>query len=171
MAGNEEAFLNNEDDNTKRKKLFAESLIRNPKDPFKAALEVFPDNTHKALWAANYWVNDAEVISFKNKILETTDEFSFLPSKADLANDIWQRMQGAGFIQGKTVPVSADEYAKLAKLYAEVRGFIDKPQTTINTNVVIPKAIEVPVHENLEEWEKAAVTQQTDLLNVSRSKH
>ena len=168
MDGNDERFVNKELTSSKHKKLFAESLMRHPKDPFKAALEVFPDNTQKALWAANYWPNDAEVISFKNRIKESSDEFSFLPSKAELAHDIWMRMHGEGYVAGKVISIGADDYAKLAKLYADVRGFIEKPQTTINTNVVAPKVIEVPVYNNADKWEKDAAKQQTDLLNDSR---
>jgi hypothetical protein len=107
------------------KRKFAELLLKYPKEYFKAALEIFPDNTSKALRIANEWINDSEVIQFQNEILAEKDELEFLPSKAELCRDVYNRM--------KTCVFDSD-FKDLAKLYAEIRGFIQKPNFTINNS-------------------------------------
>lgn len=157
-------------DESKEKAAYA-SLLLKERDPFKAALSLFPNNTNRALWVANHWPNDPEVIEAKTALMQEGGDMGFLPDKAELARDIWNRMQGAVTADGRTIPPTADDYAKLAKLYADVRGFIEKPQNNQNVTVVVPKAIEVPTHGTNDEWELAAAKQQQELLNVSRSRH
>ena len=155
---------------TEEKAAYAALLLKDP-DPFRSALALFPNNTNRALWVANHWPQDAEVVGLLAKIRENNDEMSFLPGKPDLARDIWDRMQGKR-PDGSIVPPTTEDYAKLAKLYAEVRGFIEKPAAAVvNNNVVVPRAIEVPTHGTDEDWEAAAEKQQQELLNVSRSRH
>lgn len=152
------------------KAAYAALLLKDP-DPFRAALTLFPDNTNRALWVANHWPKDEEVKTLISKVKENNDEMDFLPGKADLARDIWDRMKGKR-PDGSTIPPDSESYTKLAKLYAEVRGFIEKPAAPIvNNNVIVPRAIEVPTHGTTEEWELAAEKQQRELLNVSRSRH
>lgn len=138
---------------------FAELLLKHPNDPFKAALILFPDNTNRALMVASQWPFDSEVIAARNEL----NEDDFLPSKADLARSIWERMQNER--------LTADDYTKLGKLYADIRGFIQKASTNVSVEAVFPRAIEVPTHGTNDQWEVAAEQQQKDLLNVSRSRH
>ena len=154
----------------KEKAAYAAFLLKE-RDPFKAALQLFPNNTNRALWVANHWPNDETVLAAKAELLQEQGEDSFLPGKSELARDIWQRMQGTTLPNGVVIPPTPEEYAKLAKLYADVRGFIEKPQNNQNVTVFIPKAIEVPTHGSDEDWEAAAERQQRELLNVSRSRH
>lgn len=139
-------------------------------DPFVAALALFPDNTEKALFIASQWAGLPEIKEIQSGIL-SKDEFAGVPTRSGLAKDIWDKMQGSN-VGGMLIKPTIDEYVKLAKLYAEVRGYIEKPSTTINNNnVIAPRVIEVPIAENLDEWEIAASKQQSELLDVSRSKH
>lgn len=156
---------------SEEKAAFAALLLKTPTEPFKAALALFPDNTSRALWVANHWVNDPEVLAAQKRNKEEFGEFAGLADKVDLARDIWQRMQGTTTPDGRQIIPSPDDYAKLAKLYAEVRGFIEKPQTGPAVQVVFPRAIEVPTHGSNEDWEAAAAKQQRELLDVSRSRH
>lgn len=151
------------------KAAFAAMLLRES-DPFKVALELYPDNTNRALRVANEWPKDPEVLEIQRKLMGDSDNLSFLPSKAELARDIWERMKGTP-VNGVNIPTTAEEYTKLAKLYAEVRGFIEKPQNNQNVTVVVPKVIEMPTHGTDEDWEAAAAKQQRELLDVSRSRH
>jgi hypothetical protein len=162
--------MTEEHDESQEKVAYAGLLLKE-RDPFKAALSLFPNNTNRALWVANHWPVDPEVKEAQAKLTAEGGEMGFLPDKAELARDIWERMQGTKTADGRTISPTADEYSKLAKLYADVRGFIEKPQNNQNVTVVIPKAIEVPTHGTNEEWEQAAAKQQQDLLNVSRSRH
>lgn len=142
---------------------FAEQWLKNPSDPFKAALLVFPTNTPKALWTATNWPLDAEVLKLKRDLEDEFGEASFLPSKNELARDIWEKAKSTG-----------DPYAyeRLAKLYADVRGFIEKPNVAqTNIQMIAPKVIQVVNHGSDADWEKAAQKQQSELLSVSRSRN
>jgi hypothetical protein len=152
------------------KKEFAALLIREV-DPFKVGNILFPENINRALKVANFWPNDPEVKAEIAKLKKESGGIACLPDKTDLARDIWVKMQGMILPNGTVVPLLADDYAKLAKLYAEVRGFIDKTPAATNVNVILPKAIEVPTFNSDEEWATAAEKQQREILNVSRSKH
>lgn len=147
------------------------ALLLKERDPFKAALQLFPDNTNRALWVANHWPNDAEVKAEQERLIGVDDGASFLPSKAELARDIWQRMQGTTLPSGVVIPPTPEEYAKLAKLYADVRGFIEKPQTNVNVTTNVQRVVEVPVFQDESSWEAAAARQQRELLNNARTRH
>lgn len=161
--------ISNEDE---EKQAFAMLSLQFPNEPFKAALQLFPTNTNRALWVATNWPKDEIVKKYISDIVEDQGEFAGLAGKGELARDIWQRMQGYITENGVAVVPCAEDYVKLAKLYAEVRGFIEKPSAnqTIITGVV-PKVIESRVYASDEDWEKAAAMQQQELLNVSRTKH
>jgi len=160
-----------EENNEDQQKAEYANLLLKERDPFKAAILLFPANTNRALWVANHWPHDPVVKEFQKSLLSASDELDFLPTKAELARDIWEKMKGVTTSEGRQIAPSPDEYSKLAKLYADVRGFIEKPQNNQNITVVIPKAIEVPTHGTNAEWEAAAATQQRELLDVSRSRH
>lgn len=150
-----------EDEKAYRKK-YAEILIRTP-DPFTAALELFPGNTTWAAYIARYWPKSPDVIAEKEALKKSGVGAEDLPDKADLCRATWDRMNG---------PCSADEFAKLGKLYAELQSMIEKPSaaTNITAQIIIPKVIEIPNHGTDSEWEAKAEKQQKDLLSVSRNK-
>lgn len=142
------------------KKRFAKEFLKTPSDPFKAALVVFPNNTARALRVANEWPNDPEVLSIKAEVLEDVGEMNLLPSKADLARSIWDKMQEEH--------TSVEDFTKLGKLYADVRGFIEKPQTNINNNVqnVSNRVMVVREKSNDADWERGLLEQQENLTNA-----
>lgn len=61
-----------------------------------------------------------------------------------------------------------DTYAKLAKVYAEVRGFIEKPQVAVTTNVqtITNKVMVVRESGSDAEWERKLAMQQASLANA-----
>lgn len=157
-------------DELEQKRKFAKLFLErgmSPNQAFPIALGIFGEGeTAKAMHAAMNWQFDAEVLQFIEELKEAGDDLDLLPSKADLARDIWAKLQGVNTM------LDPEGYAKLAKLYAEVRGFIEKPQTNQNVQVVVaPKVIEVPAYSSAEDWESASAKQQTELLNVARSRH
>lgn len=146
------------------KKHFAKMLLKSPGDPFAVALQLFPEDTKKALKVAVQWPADPIVLDFKEELTQDGEELDFLPTKADLARCIWDTMQRER--------ITADDFAKLGKLYAEVRGFIEKPQTNVQINNNMDhKVIVVKDLGTNDDWEKKAASQQQKLLNVSTSKH
>lgn len=146
------------------KSAFAAELLKTPNDPFKAALAVFGADTGRALRAAHEWPNDADVLAEKARLSGELGEMAFLPGKAELARSIWERAHNER--------TTTDDYAKLAKLYAEVRGFIDKPTTNINNNVITAnKVMVVKDHGDNDTWAKRLREQQKGLTNASASRH
>lgn len=143
------------------KKKYAEILIRTP-DPFKAALELLPENTTWAAWIAKYWPKDPEVIAERDSLKKSNFASEDLPDKKDLCRAIWDKMQG---------PCLPDDYAKLAKLYAEINSMIEKPGPGVVAQIIVPKVIEVPNHGTDSQWEAIAEKQQKDLLSVSRNRN
>ncbi len=139
---------------------FARLLLKTPNEPFKAALGVFPNNTNMALRVANEWPFDDAVVKFKDEIVEDVGEMSFLPTKVDLARLIWNKMQS---------DVADDDFVKLAKLYGDVRGFIEKPSIAINTSVqnVANKVMIVRESKTTDDWEKRLMDQQNRLTNAT----
>lgn len=146
---------------TAAKKRYAAALVRTP-DPFAAALELYPEDTKTAAWIAKYWSKDPEVLAEKDTLKTAMSGKEGLPDKVDLSRAIWDRMNG---------PCLPDDFAKLAKIFAEVNGMIEKQTTpTVVAQIIIPKVIEIPNHGTDSDWEAVAEKQQKDLLSVSRSK-
>lgn len=145
-----------------QKEKFAQALL-DCNEPFKAALYICNGMpTQHALKIATDWPNDPEVKGFIKAIKDKEESIDTLPNKKDLAQAIWDKMEACRF---------PEDYAKLAKLYAEVRGFIEKPD---NKPVVTINQNRVMVVKDLggeEDWQAKAEKQQRDLLNVSTSKH
>lgn len=150
-------------DDTNLKKLFAAELLKNPENPFAAALQLFGTDTQSAFVAASRWLTDPVVIEEKERL--TTEGFDeFLPTKADLALAAWNLT--------KDPLVRAEDKIKAMRLYGEIRGFIEKPQTTINNNNLTDNRRVMVVHEkhsNLEDWEQIAITQQRAISHASKS--
>ena len=144
------------------KRRFAELLVKNQDSPTMAALALFPDDEEMFAEAAANWIHDPEVIKAyeEAKQANKTNDDDLL-TKSQLAREVEKRLQAAE---------KPTEYTQLARLYAELRGFIEKPQPSTNVNVAIPKAIEIPVYGNSEDWEKTAQKQQRGLVGKTRIK-
>jgi len=143
-----------------QKDRFAEALLRTPTDPFRAALTVFGNDTATALRISNLWPYDLYVLQRQAELLEQFGPDEYLPTKQQVARRIYEVGENA-----------ADNKDKLAafKLYAELRGFVPKGEgvtnnLTVNNNrVMIMKDFGTD-----EQWESAAVGQQTKLIEHSR---
>lgn len=150
---------------TSEQEKFAIGLMRiNPQDKqavFGLALSIFPDNTSQALRVANEWPNDPEIKSYRESVL-IDNEIEVLPTKADLCRSIWGKMHEPF--------TDAEQFSKLGKLYAEVRGFIEKPSTNINTNLqqVVNKVMIVRENGSNADWEAKLEAQQSKLLEDSK---
>lgn len=145
------------------KTAFAAQLLKTPTEPFKAALLVFPFDTGRALRIANEWPNDPDVLAAIAQLNEDYGELAFLPTKADVCREIWSTA-----LQER-IPV--EDKTKLLKLYAEVRGFVEKPNQSVNVNVNDNKVMVIRDQGTNEEWENKAAKQQAGLLSVSTSRH
>ncbi len=143
------------------KEKFAEELLRNPGDPFKAGLAVFGMNTGRAMQAAQQWATDPYVMEYKDKLLEERGVRSFLPTKEDLAREIIDFARAIGCPEDKI---------KAFRLYGEVMGFIEKPAVNVNNNTNIQQnsVMVIKDHGTDDEWEAKLATQQRALVNAAR---
>lgn len=143
---------------------FAELSLREP-DPFKVALVVFPNDTGRALRVANEWPNDPEVKTLRQAFVDSEEdgETAFLPTKAEAARLAWN-------IARDTERMTEDRL-KALKLYADIRGFIEKPQVAVNNTVNnVQRVLVVKDYGTDDDWRTALRAQQKRLINGEYSK-
>lgn len=144
---------------TKAAKLrYAKELLKEPNDPFKAALAIFGSDTGSALRASAQWVNDEEVLAEKERLLEEKEngELDFLPSKADAARLAWKLANDSW---------DTEEKLKALRLYADIRAFIEKPSAVKveQNNVVNNRVMVVKDHGTDDQWAEGLRKQQQKL--------
>jgi hypothetical protein len=88
-------------------------------DPWQAALTVLGhQNASYASQCASQWPFDPYVIAKRKQLLAEQGEEAFLPTKVDLAREIWRDAENCRDPADKT---------RNLRLYAEVMGFVEKP--------------------------------------------
>lgn len=154
--------MNTEIDETELKKRFAAELLKNPSEPFIAACAVFGDDTGKALNASARWPRDPEVVAYMAQAVDVNGEMAYLPSKAALARAAWDLSNNE--------KICVEDRLKAMRLYADVRGFIERQGTTINNNVLTSnKVLLVKDHGADADWEQRLLEQQTNLRQSGAS--
>lgn len=127
-------------------------------DPFKAALVIIPNDTGKALRISTEWPQDEYVLELRAEIVASEGADAFLPSKDELAQQV--------YLDTLTARVFEDKL-KGYRLYAEIRGFIEKPSTTINNNnntlVDNRRVMIVKDHGSNADWERKLASNQKAL--------
>ncbi len=172
---------------SEEKARFAEALIRLG-DPFRAGLELFPMNTNRAVFVAIHWPRNPEVLGFLNAIGSQQDEPEAEKTPEEVKDElarfsleiIKERLVGkVRKADGSHVmcepPTDAEVNAYIRTIGA-IAGFIKTPAPVVveqnnNPAAPLPKAIETPFAPSLDDFEAASVRQQTELLNVSRTRH
>jgi hypothetical protein len=144
------------------KERFAAALLRFEGKAFEAAKATFPGDTNRAMLASSKWPDDPEVIEEMARLkAELGDEY-FLPTRADLARALWRLSEDE--------KVEARERLLAYKTYADVLGFIAKPEAASTTNNNITnKVLIVPASATAEEWESRLIARQAKLIDASRS--
>jgi len=144
-----------------KKTEFAEALLRSPENPFNAAKSVFPGQRQmaSALHAAIRWVDDEFVLAEKKRLTRDNGKYSFLPDKADVARKVYDITSNTN---------DPELQLKAYKLYSDIRGFIDKPNTTINNNNAISnRVMVVKDHGDDDNWAENLKRQQQALIESS----
>ena len=125
-------------------------------DAFKAAIEVHPDNTPRALYLSQTVRDDPAFLAELEAARGDASDEDLLPTKAELARELWNKL--------KNTPMFPDDYVKVAKLYADIRGFIEKPsEASKGGNVFVSGVMEVTNHGTDDEWEAKLKVQQSKL--------
>lgn len=127
-----------------QKQAFAVAWARAVDMPMRAAMAVFPDDLTTQLRAVAILPNDPEVIAEKDRIL-SDDDAPILPTRAQLAMQLWN-MATETDAHGNPRIGKPDDQLKALRLFAEVRGFIqkanDKPVGNIEKNVSADAVLE-----------------------------
>jgi hypothetical protein len=113
------------------KKLFGAALGRNENNAFKSACEIFPQDTNAALWIANHWLADPIVMGARDIYLKTVEAQSLLLDKDEFAAMLLKTATEKNLDKTRYA-IEAKERVNILKLYAEVRGFLNKNETNIN---------------------------------------
>jgi hypothetical protein len=143
------------DSDVQLKKDFAANLLRYPDDPAKAAFATTP-STGLALQIAKNWIADPVVLAEQDKLLAGEGAKSFLPTKEAQARDI--------YAIATSMAIGVDERIKAHRLYAEVMGFIEKPNAGNAINVLNQGVMVVRTAKDDQDWEDTAVDQQRKLI-------
>lgn len=151
-------------DNVERKKRFAaeflKSTTKSMEDAFRITCTLFGADTRAAMEAAREWPHDPEVIGYTNELVSELGDLHFLPTKADLAMLVWNISNDG------RLPV--EDRLKAARLYGDIRGFIERQQagTVVNNNVLMQnKVMLVKDHGTDESWEQQVAAQQRRLID------
>lgn len=148
------------DNETEKRSAFAMALAQTPNDAFGAALRVFGDDTGTALSVYAVWAKDPEIIAEANKQRDLIDPAARMPHREAIALEVLEI--------GRSEKHKVEDRLKAYKLYGEMMGIIEKPNTTINNQVnVSNRVMLVPVSSSDEEWERRLYKQQTALVNAA----
>lgn len=98
--------------------------------PFEAACKIFKTDTSAALWIASNWLTDPIVNAAKDVYLKEIEAQAALLDKDAFAAMLMQTAMETS-IEGRYL-IEAKERVNLLKLYADVRGFLNKDSATIN---------------------------------------
>lgn len=139
---------------------FAEALLRDPLNSFRAACVVCGNDTVRALKISSEWVYDLCVLQEQARLIEENGPDEYLPTKAEVCRRIYAVGENA---------TSGDEKLKAYKLYAEIRSFIAKPEGgNVNVQVNNNRVMVMRDFGTDEQWETKAIAQQTKLIEHSR---
>ena len=144
------------DEELQAKMQFADAMLRNPEQPYKAALEVSEGDAEIAMKITMHWTNDKQVLRFKKDLIKKHGEEHFLPSKTSMLWKIYSRAE--------RTPRDED-FVKLMKLAADMQGMIEKPGVTVNNNLTTNKVMVVPkLSGSDDDWQNALLNQQERLV-------
>jgi hypothetical protein len=158
----EEAYRT--DDNLKR--LFGIAWAKTPK-PFEAALEVFGEETNKALWASWNWLTDPLVVATKDNYAQNIELNDKLLDKDQLAARLLKFAEEKD-VSGRFYICEAKDRLAAFKLYAEVQGFVGKLQIDASTNTFTNNELKITLvkPEKIEEKVAPIIDQEQDTETV-----
>lgn len=145
------------------KRLYGIALVHES-NPYKAALNVFPNETGKALWINDFWLNDPEVIAAIQAERERIENEE-MPGEKDALKLAWDMASNVGAMYADRL--------KALETFAKIKGLIKKDAGVVinNKQVIRQKVIAMPTFASDDDWEHAAEKQQREILNVATSRH
>jgi hypothetical protein len=136
------------------KKLFGEALVKHA-TAFNAALEVFPNETNKALWASWNWLTDPLVVASRQDYAQNVELNSKLLDKEALAARLLKFAEEKDHT-GRFYICEAKDRLAAYKLFAEVQGFIGKVNIDASTTNFTNNELKITLVKPTKKEEKAA---------------
>lgn len=136
------------DDADNKKRLFAVELSR-INNPFQAACNVCGNNTNEALWISKNWVNDPQVLGYKDTYLNSVETSKTLLDKEELSAK-FLNMAEEKAANGMFYLLEGKDRLKALELYAKIQGYLDskdKTPTNFIHNQMIVKFVKPEVKE------------------------
>jgi hypothetical protein len=144
-------------------KRYAYEHLKTPSDSLGAARRAFGGDAHRcedevtANQVARLWPTNQYVLQFEKELLDEYGEEHFLPTKADVAKQL--------YAIGIDAEIAVEDRVKALREYANIRGFIEKPASVnVNTGSVNNRVMVVKDHGSNDDWEAKAAKQQTKLI-------
>ncbi len=144
---------------------YAEELLRNPCDTFKAAMIVTFSDTIAALRLSQELQYSSKIARMQQHLIKELGEEAFLPTKETMVSEVYARARRS---------TEDDAYVKMMALVFDVRGMSSKSgSVVVNDNSTTNNRImQIPVLMNREgspaneqEWEEQLIVQQEKLTN------
>lgn len=134
---------------------------------FKAGCQVFGNDTNKALWAANNWFNDTEVLEVVNFCVSNSKQSEMPLDKDAFALKVLEYAEETRDHNGISYYV-VDPKDRLGylRLYAEVRGYVGKVDQTNNNTFIKEMKIKLIKHED-KEIKTITPNQNSEIPNVN----
>lgn len=122
------------------KKAFAIEWAKVPTDPFKAALQVFPEDTTSALWASRNWILEPDVNAIKDQYLKSLKEHEKLLDREETARKFLSFCDEKD--KSGRYTIEARDRLKALEYYAKMMGYMEESviknvinnDTTVNNN-------------------------------------
>lgn len=137
-------------------RMYAEALLRDPSNPYEAALKLTGD-VQTSMRLAKLTA-DPEFIAAKDALYDELGEDYFLPTKSEIVREVLAKAKQC---------TNADVAFKGYKLAADMLGFIEKPKDTTVINNSLTDNRRVMVVQDFgsdSEWEKQVQAQQAKLI-------
>lgn len=147
-----------------QKRAFAREWLKQPNNTLGAVIAVIgPSQNGDAAEALRHmyaWMKDPAVLQEKARLIEHGDELALLPNKAELAREVW--------LLGLNPDLKGMERVKAFELYANLRGYVEKPGITVN-NTTVNKVMVVKDLGSNADWEARAQEQQRQLTATANA--
>lgn len=141
-----------------RREAFAFAYLRNPDNPSAAAREI-EKHPGRAYWIFQNWAFDETVLALMGKTVAELGPKATIPTKEEFASKLFRDANEIGD------PEIRLDYMEL---FAKVMGYVEKPGTIVNNNVLTSnRVLLMPSSASSEEWEAKLKAQQTRLIDAA----
>lgn len=136
--------------------------------PFKAACEIFGEDTNAALFISHNWIIDPVVVAAKDKYLEAADTSQVLLDKSQLARKFLNMAEEKNpsntfyILDGK-------DRLKALELYAKINGYLDDKNNQALTQNFVHNSMTIKLVEAEKKEQKITTIDNEDKIQNTNS--